>query len=218
MLTISEVVFDLLHYSPYIDELLDKGVVNTSALARELKPQVEEKIGRKVHIGALLMAIRRYAPKKSRRSVHVLFKDPPEMIVRSNLCEYTVSNSHLSAQDYKTLSELVGEKQKYFVTVTQGVYETTIIASKELDLRIKKILAPAKVVSHIDKLSSITIRLPDNAAEMSGVYYAILKPLAWEGINVVEVVATFLEFTLILHDRDVDKSFSLLKKFFSQFG
>jgi aspartokinase len=214
MISTSDAIYDLLHFSPYIDELLEGRIINTSALARELQPAVEEKIGRKIHFGAILMALRRYKPKKSAKISRILFKSPPEIIVRSNLCEYTVANSHFTAKDYKVLSDLVGERQKYFVTVTQGVYETTIIASRELDKNIKKIIAAAHTVSHIDKLSSITIRLPNGAAQMSGVYYRILKPLAWEGINIVEVVATFLEFTIILHDEDVDRSFSLLKNFF----
>lgn len=40
---------------------------------------------------------------------------------------------------------------------------------------------------------------------------SILKILAWEGINVVEVVSTFSEFTIILEDEEVSRAFSLFK-------
>jgi hypothetical protein len=35
--------------------------------------------------------------------------------------------------------------------------------------------------------------------------------LAWSGINVIEVVSTFTEFTVILKDKEVDLAFSALK-------
>ncbi len=39
------------------------------------------------------------------------------------------------------------------------------------------------------------------------------KQLAWNNINVVEVVSTYTEFTIILQKKQVDVSFSILMKF-----
>ena len=46
-----------------------------------------------------------------------------------------------------------------------------------------------------------------------GLYYFILKELAWEGINIVEIVSTSHEFTLLVNDEDIDKAFLVIKKF-----
>ncbi|MDB4344442.1 hypothetical protein OAA35_01030 [bacterium] len=41
-------------------------------------------------------------------------------------------------------------------------------------------------------------------------YYYIFKKLAWTGINIVEIISTTNEFTLVVSDDDIDKAFSIL--------
>ena len=48
--------------------------------------------------------------------------------------------------------------------------------------------------------------------EISGIYYYLLKKLAWKGINIVEVISTTNEFTIILNDADVEIVFNLLSQ------
>jgi hypothetical protein len=47
---------------------------------------------------------------------------------------------------------------------------------------------------------------------VAGFYYYILKQLAWDGINIVEIISTSSEFTLIVAMEDIDKTFSVLMK------
>ncbi|MDY0296247.1 MAG: hypothetical protein RB296_02920 [Acidobacteriota bacterium] len=44
----------------------------------------------------------------------------------------------------------------------------------------------------------------------AGIHYGLIKPLAWSGSNVIEVVSTFSELTMIVGAPVVDRSFSLL--------
>jgi hypothetical protein len=65
-------------------------------------------------------------------------------------------------------------------------------------------------------LSAITLKLPAGNVQAVGFYYQILKLIAWEGINVKEVVSTTNEFSLIVADEDVDRAFSILKRLKTQ--
>lgn len=60
-------------------------------------------------------------------------------------------------------------------------------------------------------LSSLTIKLPSENADVSGIYYFILKKLAWEGINILDIISTMHEFTIIVNDENIDRAFSILK-------
>ncbi|MBI3366167.1 hypothetical protein HY041_00875 [Candidatus Roizmanbacteria bacterium] len=40
----------------------------------------------------------------------------------------------------------------------------------------------------------------------------LLKSLAWMGINVIEVVSSYTELTIVLENKDVDRAFSVLKR------
>jgi hypothetical protein len=44
--------------------------------------------------------------------------------------------------------------------------------------------------------------------------YAILKRLAWQNLNVVDVVSTATEFTIVVSNEQVDQAFSALRRYF----
>ena len=62
----------------------------------------------------------------------------------------------------------------------------------------------------ITNLSSITILIPEAALEIPGVYYTILKKLAWGGVNFIEVVSSFTELTIFIEQKNVERAFGLL--------
>ena len=192
---------------------MTQGVLNYSALARRLRKELQTELYKPVSEGAIVMALKRLAQQISSK-VHLtkVFKKTPDMLIRSNLMEITILNANITEEKFQTIFKRFREQNKYFVTFTQGVFETTIIASNELSPELNRLIKGEEIVSKFENLSAITIRLPKEAIPTPGVFYSILKFLTWEGINVIEVVSTFLEFTIILEDREVDRAFSVLKR------
>jgi hypothetical protein len=212
MITIPEAVEDIVHKIPFVEAGLAGGILNLSALARVIKPEVKKIVYKDVTEAAIIMALRRLPVKKgSLRNLRKGHWKEYEMIVRSNLAEFTVFNSDLGPTKYKNLLRLINAQKGYFFTVTQGVFQTTIITSKELEKQVLKVLSRVKIVSRFSNLSSITLRLSQDILKTPGAYYFILMQLAWHGINLIEVVSTFTEFTVILNEKEVDRAFSALK-------
>lgn len=213
MITIPEVVEKIVRKTPFLEEGLNQGIINLSALARLIKKEVEKGTMKEVKVGAILMALKRL-PKTAtlRPKALEVLKKSHDLIVRSGLTEITVLNTNFSVEKHKEIIEILGEERKFFLTITQGIFETTIIFSNELKRNIEKIFKKEKIIAQFTNLSSITIRLPGKIVLTPGVFYTILKLLAWEGINIVEVVSTFSEFTIILENKEVDRAFSILKK------
>ena len=73
-----------------------------------------------------------------------------------------------------------------------------------------KLFKTEKGTGITDNLASITIKLPNENIEISGIYYYILKRIAWEGININEIISTTNEFTIVVKDKDIDRAFSIL--------
>lgn len=212
MITISQVVVEIIRQTPFLEEDITRGLINYSALAREIKPGLERKLLKKIKTGAIIMALRRTSKKiKSKLALKNVFKSTPDMIVRSNLVEFTFINSPSLLTKLRELLEKIEDQNRFFITITQGVFETGVIVSKDLEKRIESIFKVEKVKSKLIDLSSITIKLPEENISTPGVYYFILKSLAWKNINVIEVVSTYHENTLILKTNDVDEAFSILK-------
>ncbi len=215
MKTIADYVEESIRKSPYILEAVRDGLLNISAYARQIIPEIEHKYGGEVKITAVIMAIQRmnfgsisYESKK----LKALFKKIKDILVRGHLNVYTLQQSHTIASNVAKLFHKVGHRSDVMCTFTQGVFECTIILSASESPLFDKIFANEKVIEVQKKLSAFTILLPIENRSLSGVYYFILKQLAWNGINVIEVVSTLNEFTIVVNEKDSGRCFEVLRK------
>lgn len=212
MITVSNAVSQIIKDKPLIEEALSQGIINLSALARLILSEVRRLTYKDVKEGAVLMALKRQ-PKtiKSASLVKSVLGKSGNLMVRSNLSEFTVSNVDFSVEKHQKIIKEIEKTRKYFLTITQGTFESTVIVASDLKKTVETILGRDKIIFKLDGLCSITINLPGKTVSTPGVYYSILKVLAWEGINIVEVVSTFSEFIIILEEKEVSRAFALLK-------
>lgn len=214
MNSITESVRKLIKDSPLIEEVLTRGLINLSAFARELKPKIEEELMKPVQIGSIVIALKRVSREvkgKMQKFIQAI-QAGNELTVRSNLSEYTYIPSESLLSKYASLSRQIYKYPNTFFTLTKGLRETTLIISADLKKEIEVAFQKEKLVSKIEDLSSITITHSKDVVYVPGFHYMILKSLAWAGVNVIESVSAFTEFTVIVKDKDVDKAFAILKK------
>ncbi len=213
MISVSDALEEILTTYPFIEEGLSRGIINYSAFAREVKPQIEKRLYKSVKPGAIIMALKRLSEKLSTNKINQNTNiNLTDITVRSNLMEITFANSATFPDKQRQLLNELANQKDVFCTFSEGVRETTFIASISIEKLINHTFANEKMVNKINNLSSITIRLPIETIETPGVYYQILKRLAWENINVIEVISTYTEITIIFRTENVDKAFSVLKK------
>lgn len=211
MISISDCLEDIIKDSPFIEEGLFRGIINFSAYAREIKPVIEKRLFKDIKSGAIVMALKRISEKIKTRPQNNPQINLTDITVRSNLMEITFANSTTLPDKQRQLLNTLADKKDIFCTFSEGVRETTFIASNSAQNVMKKIFASEIALARIDDLSSITIRLPKENVEIPGLYYQILKRLAWENINIIEIISTNTELTIIFRTEDIDKAFSVLK-------
>jgi hypothetical protein len=212
-MNIAQAVDAYISRSPFLEEALADNLINISSLARQMQPEIEKQLGKAIQTGAIVMAINRrpvQAAFRISKSIREFMVRLGDIIVRSDLRDYTFENSAgLNACNRLLMDGIAGEKD-IFCTISQGVFETTLVVSTYLAPRIQDIYKKEKLLANKEKLSSVTIRLPESNTEVSGIYYFLLKQLAWIGINICEVISTTNEVTLVVSEKDVHKAFALL--------
>lgn len=213
MTSIPVVVETIVRKQPFLEYALLEGIVNLSALARWLRPEVERQAERPVNEGAIMMALKRMGSRlellsnmRFRRVIGHL----GDVVVRSNLADLTYRNSPSLFRCQARLLERVHESKEAFCTFSQGVGETTIVLSHSLVAVAEEIFCNEQQVAKSESLSSITLKLPAENSLYPGVYYYIFKELAWDNINMVELISTTNEFTVVVHDDDIHRAFSIL--------
>lgn len=213
MNSIGKITEELINKSPFLREAMTDELINISALARKLKPEIEEIIGSEVKEGAIVMAIKRMTPGLYHRlnvKITNVMGDLGDFLVRSNLSDITFENSESLKTKQAELVHEINKENDSFFTICKGVTETTFIVSSHHDDMIMRLFKNEKLKSHSTDLASVTVKLPSVNTEIYGIYYYILKHLAWEGINIVELVSTSNEFTIVVKQDFVDKAFKIL--------
>ena len=213
MLSIPVAVETVIKRKPFLEGALVEGLINLSALARQLKPEVEKMVGKEVNDSAVIMALNRLVPRLeliSTMKVKRVVENMGDIIVRSDLSDYTFVNSPSLYPRQAELLNRIREQKNVFCTFSQGIYETTLIVSEQLNDLVKNIFAEETKIADNHDLSLITVKLPSDNTICPGVYYYLFKELAWDSINVVEVISTTNEFTIVVGDDDIHRAFSIL--------
>ncbi|CAL2080765.1 hypothetical protein [Tenacibaculum sp. 190524A02b] len=213
MKTIQEAVEITIRKTPFIEEALNEKLINVSSLAREILPEVSKLLKKEVKVGAVMMAINRLSPVNElriRKNIKKLALDLGDVIVRSDLCDFTFKNTPSLLKEIAKILSKSADSNDYFLTVSQGIFETNIVTSKNLQPYVEDIFKSEVLINSVTDLASITIKLPKENLEQSGVYYFILKQFAWANIAVQEVISTTHEMTIVVKEEDVNETFSIL--------
>lgn len=214
MIRVSEAVQSIVQSSPLLEDGLSRGIISYSALARDLRPQIEKKLIKSVTRGSIVMALKRIS-----KSLKIKQKKIDQIInlngltVRSNLVELTYANSDTMAEKPKKVYSICEKRKDVFCSISQGVRETMIVASEEVENEIKNIFRNERTIARIGDISAITTLMNKDSLVTPGVYYFVLKLLAWNDINIIDVISTYSELTVMVANKDIDRAFTILRNY-----
>lgn len=214
MLSIATKVERIVLESAFLTEGLRKGLINLSELARQLQPQLESDLWKPVGKAAVVTALRRVAerlPAQPGREVLLAHKTG-ELTTRTGLTEYTFRHSDSIHECHRKLLSRAEPLRGTFVTVTRGVNEVMVICSELLVPLVEEVFADERLLARLDDLNAVTLHLDPGASREPGMYHAILKQLAWDKINVVNMICTYTELTILLRQDQTGPAFSALAR------
>lgn len=216
VITVPEATKSIIERSRYLVEAMSKGLINYSSLARYIRPEIEKMLMKEVSEASIMMALRRFESTLKTPHFKNVFVVPPDMTIHSNLSVLVIPNNPELIEKRSEITKLSANDPRQFLTITQGITETMIILSNDLNPKAKEILGPVPLMEERTNLSTINIRIPKESIDTPGIVYFFIKSLAWSEINIIETVAIYTELTLLLNDRDVGKAFEILKSLFTK--
>jgi hypothetical protein len=168
---------------------------------------------KEVNEGAIVMALKRYTKNMS-GAVMLKAEDIGsyfgEIFVRSGLMTCSYANSPSLTENQTRLLHDVDKNVDAYCSFKQGMFEHTFILSQNLKDKVDEYFKNEQFISGMTNLCSVTVKLKSSNVEVMGLYYYLFKMIAWRGINVVEVVSTANEFTIVVDQENINESFSVL--------
>ena len=215
MKTIASAVEHYIKSKPFLQTALSEGIINLTSLARIIRKDIQaETTQREVRNGAIVMALKRLSVDMEFRSTHRIvkvLKNIGDIIVRSNLTDYTFLTSETFMNAQAQLLNKIKNNRDIFYATTRGVNEANIIVSNSMESIVENIFKKERILHKFTDLGAISVKLPEENVSVSGIYYFIFQRLAWEGVNMNEVISTANEFTIVIPENQIDIAFKGIK-------
>jgi aspartokinase len=134
-----------------------------------------------------------------------------DIIVRSGLVATTYENLDSLTNGLKKIVDKYAVRKDLFVNFSRGNFETTLTCNQSIYPEIEEILKQENQIAKFDNVGAITIKLMAATTQTNGVYYSIFKMIANRGVNIVDIISTFKELTILVSESELDKAFVALQ-------
>lgn len=212
MVTVSHLVKKFVSENSFLMEAMSKELISYGNLAEQLRPEIEKELSRKVKEPAIIMALRRYEEelrnfeKKSRK-----FKFEGEILMRTNIIDFNVVKSNILLNKIKNLYGLVDFERGDTLNIILGNNEVSIVTNEKYKEKLLNFLNGEKILNKEFGLVSLSIIFKSkDFLYAPGVVFTAVRKLAWNNINIFEIVSTMTELTFILKKKDSMKAYNVL--------
>jgi len=206
--SVSKTIQHLIDNDLSLQDALKRDYANYSAIARILKPKVEETLGRKVKLESLITSVKRAkANYKSRRENMTRIIAESVIHLRTDVAKVSVEKTKRNLEIVrKVLTNFPGE----FLQVLEGVSAITLIFDQKLFDNVYPIFRKEDILDESQNLSAIVVQSPREIIDTPGCAIAFYNPVSRSHINIEETMSCFTDTILVLRMEDVGKAFTAL--------
>jgi len=214
MESVSSMVKRLLNQKPFLLEAFERGILSYGSLAAEFKPIIEQSLNKEVKESAIVMALRRYAEDVQRKAPSIRENRLScEIVMKTNICDFNMRKTENLLPRLKELYGMVNLGRGDFLNVTIGNDEISIAVSDKYEQEVREFLGEQENLDFRDGLVSHTLIFAGDFLHTPGVVFQALRKLAWENINVYEIISTMTELTVVIERNDSTRGYEALQEF-----
>lgn len=206
--SISKIVQTLIDNDPPLQDALQRDYGNYSAIARMLKPKVEEILGRNVKIESVITSVKRakvnYKPLQGN-----VTKVVAESIIniRTDTAKVSVEKTK---RNLEIIRKILADFPRESLQVIEGISAITLIFDQKLFDQICSAFPERSVLNKRQNLAAIMIQSPDEIITTPGCILAFYSAISRRRINIEETMSCSTDTIMLLRMEDVNKAFGAL--------
>lgn len=214
MESVSTCVKQIIDRTPFLYEMLMQGILSYSNYAQSILPTVQHLHGKEVKVSAIVMAIRRYAEElRKKESEQHPNNLKYEIIMKTNIFDINMIRHDSTMAKLGRLYELVTPSKGDFLNITLGSHEVSLSISEKYRQTVDELVADEQILHQAGDLVALSLVFSGDFMSTPGIVYEAVRKLAWEQINVNEIISTMHELTFVIRREDSMKAFSVLQSF-----
>ena len=212
MVTISHLAEKLISEKPFLQDALYRGIINYRALADDLVPKIEKELGKDVKATTVMMALRRYKDKLEKNYIKdIEFGSGCDLNLQSDIVEISIKRSSTIFTTVPKMFDIVNFKEGGILNFTNGNYDVSLITNQRYKNDLLEILENEKIIDINEDVVALSFKYSKNFRETPGTLHHMIRTLAWENINIIELIETMTETIFILDPDDSLRAFKVLK-------
>jgi|GEM_PF-131896 aspartokinase len=207
-LTIIQAIRDAVDSDFSIQDALDRGYGNLTAIARVLKPAVEERLSREVKIESLVTSL-----KRLRSRYKIVAKDILNVIMNSTVTVRTDVAKVSVEKRRKTLeavgSLLLGYREE-FLQISESIDAITLLFDQRLYDDVIKLFRGDEVIESTANLAAIIVRSPIEIIKTPGCAASFITQLSRRHINIEDTISCYTDTIIVVSMVDASRAFAAL--------
>jgi len=213
--SIASSVKELVSYHPSVHDCLTSDLLNYSAVADFLKPEVESNLKKKgIRSESIKVALIRLRDELKRETHAILEKRISNIIKNSKLelkNEVIVMTVGIDSFRDRATDVVLALDRSRFMQLTQGVSSATLALDSDLYNDLKGIFAGCDVREVIPDQSAIVMISPKEIMETPGVISYIVSSLSRNGVNITQIMSCHTDTVLIVSRKQALQAYSILE-------
>lgn len=214
-LSLSKVVQYLIEGDPSIQDSLERGYANISAVARLLKPKVEEILGRKVNLSGLITAVKRVKAKHKPLMEQLKIIANSIIMIKAGLAKISIEKTRRNLERARLLS---AEFPDIFLQVLEGSTVLTLIMDQRILNHVKSRFEDTEIIDEKQNLAAVIIQSPKEIIDTPGCISTFYNAIARRGINIEETISCCTDTVIVLGMSESVKAYGILTDLIARAG
>ncbi len=206
--SITNAVKEVVNNDLSFQDSLQRDYCNISALARIIKPQIDQMLGRNTSVESIVTAL-----KRSRRDY-----DVPERPIAAILAGSTVSvktdvaklSAAKSKKNIEKIARSLTQNVDNYISVSESIMSITLIFDDALLDDVKAMFGQHDILEVEDDLAAIIVHSPEEIIKTPGCAIAFYNQLARRHINIEDTVSVYTDTIMLVRMDQVGKAFNAL--------
>ncbi|MFA5698219.1 MAG: hypothetical protein WC954_00580 [Sphaerochaeta sp.] len=212
--SVSSCVKRIVDKSPFIGEMLTLGILSFSNYAALISDEVERTLGKSAKSSAIVMALRRYGEDLKRTS-HIRDTNNVDyqIVMKTNIFDINLVRRDSFIGKLGSLYDQISTDKGDFLNITLGSHEISLAVSEKYRPLITELTKQEDILNKEDDLVALSLVFTGDFLQTPGIVYEAVRHLAWQQINVIEIVSTMNELTFVISREDSMRAFDVLQSF-----
>jgi hypothetical protein len=211
--SISKIVKTLIERDISLKEAIHKDYGNYSAIARMLKPKIDETAKRKVNLESVITAIKRVKVTYTSEHENTIKVIARSVInIRTDVAKISIEKTR---KNLEVVRKSIANLSEEFVHVIEGTSAITLIFDQKLFDDISFLFSNEEILDKKQNLAEIIIRSPTGLIGTHGCLLTFVNSLSRRGMNIEEIMSCYTDTIIALSMKNVGEAFSALTNLIS---